>query len=221
MSLRQNNIETIVEDGIVTKDGEKLPFDVIVCATGFVIEEFPFVLRGTGPTIQQFYEAQAGPEAYLGTVVPEFPNFYMLSGPNTATGYTSVLSFNEIQLKYIMTMIKPIIDRSVSSFELTPEANREYNKKLQARFTDSIFTLCSSWYRLNKDGKVISVFPGSGIRFWWWCRRVNWSHYKTIAADASQERVQVKRSARKNTAMGISASLIAFLALAIWQTRKT
>ena len=60
-----------------------------------------------------------------------------------------------------MTMIKPVIERSVSSFELTPEANREYNSRLQARFTDSIFTLCSSWYRLNKDGKVISIFPGS------------------------------------------------------------
>jgi len=82
-------------------------------------EKFPFVLRGTGPTIQQFYEDRAGPEAYLGTVVPEFPNFYMLSGkwclflelphnhlyahgcivgPNTAVGYTSVLIFNEVQV---------------------------------------------------------------------------------------------------------------------------
>jgi len=80
ITLRSNDIGAIVEDGIVTKSGETLPFDVIVCATGFTIEEFPFALRGTGPTIQQFYEEKGGPEAYLGTVVPQFPNFYMISG---------------------------------------------------------------------------------------------------------------------------------------------
>ena len=43
-------------------------------------EKLPFALRGTGPTIQQFYEEKGGPEAYLGTVFPQFPNFYMISG---------------------------------------------------------------------------------------------------------------------------------------------
>ena len=137
-----------------------------------------------------------------------------------------------------MTMIKPIIERSVSSFELTPEANREYNNKLQARFTNSAFTLCSSWYRLNKDGKVISIFPGrlsleasynypfsnlslgSCIQFWWWCRNVNWNHYKTVAADPSQQGVQRKRSIRKGIFVGVSASLTAFLAMVTWQLGK-
>jgi hypothetical protein len=49
-------------------------------------EEFPFALRGTGPTIHQFYEEKGGPEAYLGITVPQFPNFYMISG--------KLLSFN-------------------------------------------------------------------------------------------------------------------------------
>ena len=55
------------------------------------------------------------------------------------------------KLKYIMKSIKPIVKQSI---ELTMEANKEYNKKIQARFIDSVFTLCGSWYRLNlhKDG---------------------------------------------------------------------
>jgi hypothetical protein len=65
-----------------------------------------------------------------------------------------------LKLKYIMKLIKPIVEQSMLSIELTPEANKEYNKKIQARFTDSVFTLCSSWYRLHKEGKIISVFPG-------------------------------------------------------------
>ena len=103
-------------------------------------------------------------------------------GPNTATGYTSVLLFAEVQvnlfflffvffyrglmifiifkLKYIMKLIKPNLEHSILSIELTPEANKEYNEKIQARITDSVFTLCGSWYRLHKEGKIISVFPG-------------------------------------------------------------
>ena len=43
-------------------------------------EEFPFALRGTGPTIQQFHKEKGGPEAYLGTTIPQFPNFYQING---------------------------------------------------------------------------------------------------------------------------------------------
>ena len=64
------------------------------------------------------------------------------------------------KLKYIMKLIKPILEQSVLSIELTPEANKEYNEKIQARLTDSVFSLCGSWYRLHKEGKIISVFPG-------------------------------------------------------------
>lgn len=132
-----------------------------------------------------------------------------------------------------MKLIKPVIERSVSSFELTHKANREYNTKIQARFTDSVFTQCSSWYRLNKVGRVISIFPGSFftpqkcfdiipglivllgscVHFWWWCRRVNWSHYKVVASQG----VQWKPSTFKNTVLVVFAYLIAFLALVVWQ----
>ena len=64
------------------------------------------------------------------------------------------------KLKYIMKLIKPILEQSILSIELTPEANKEYNEKIQARLTDSVFSLCGSWYRLHKEGKIISVFPG-------------------------------------------------------------
>lgn len=213
VALRSDVIESIVEDGIVTKNGQKLFFDVIVFATGFTIEEFPFTLRGTGPTIQEFYEEKGGPEAYLGTTVPQFPNFYMINGPNTATGYTSVLFFTEVQLKYIMKLIKPVLQRSILSVELTPDANKEYNKKIQARFTDSVFTLCASWYRLHKEGKIISIFPGSCITYWWWCRRVNWSHYKTVLPKRK------KHTMRANIVVGVSTSLAVILGLAAWKIK--
>lgn len=79
--------------------GEKLPFDVIACGTGFVTvslanrlrhmlllgsyssqDKFPYHLRGRESTIQEFYDKHDGPLAYLGTSVPGFPNFFMING---------------------------------------------------------------------------------------------------------------------------------------------
>jgi hypothetical protein len=33
-----------------------------------------------GVTIQDYYDAHGGPTAYLGTTIPDIPNFYLLTG---------------------------------------------------------------------------------------------------------------------------------------------
>ena len=59
------------------------------------------------------------------------------------------------------------------------------------------------------------IFLGSTVRFWWWCRRVNWSHYKVVAVQGVQWK---KPSTFENsTVLVVSAYLIAFLVLAVWQ----
>lgn len=52
-----------------------------------------------GQTVQEYYDKHGAPRAYIGTTLPGFPNFYMLAGPNTATGHTSVLYAEELQVR--------------------------------------------------------------------------------------------------------------------------
>jgi hypothetical protein len=59
------------------------------------------------------------------------------------------------------------------------------------------------------------ILLGSTVRFWWWCRHVNWSHYKVVAAEGVQWKPS--SSTFKNTGLVVSAYVIAFLALAVWQ----
>ena len=48
-------------------------------------------------------EAFAGDlPSYLGTTFPYFPNFFMLTGPNTGTGHTSQVFMIECQLHYVL-----------------------------------------------------------------------------------------------------------------------
>ena len=45
------------------------------------------------------------PKAYLGTTVPGFPNLFLLLGPNTGLGHTSVVVMIEAQLDYVLDAI--------------------------------------------------------------------------------------------------------------------
>ncbi|KAJ3483527.1 hypothetical protein NLI96_g6249 [Meripilus lineatus] len=81
LDLNYDGIAGFTDDGIVTKTGEKHSFDVIIFATGFIVDKYPLKVRGVeGITLQEYYDRKGGPEAYLGVTVPGFPNFYMLGG---------------------------------------------------------------------------------------------------------------------------------------------
>ena len=41
---------------------------------------YPFPVRGRTQTIQEYYEESEGAKAYLGTTIPGFPNFFVISG---------------------------------------------------------------------------------------------------------------------------------------------
>lgn len=179
--LVYDGLAEIVEDGVLMKSGQKINLDVIILATGFVADEYAIPIRGLNDqTIQEYYDAYGAPRAYLGTTLPGFPNFYMLSGPNTATGHSSVLYSEELQIDYCLALIAPVLADEAKSFEVTPEATDSYNEKIQARLARSVFVHCNSWYRKGGDGIISSIFPGSQTRFWWWLRAPVWCHYRVV-----------------------------------------
>ncbi|KAF8888350.1 hypothetical protein BD779DRAFT_1672411 [Infundibulicybe gibba] len=214
MDVNWNGIDRITTDGILTKTGEKLAFDVMIFATGFIVDRYPINVRGSkGMTVQDYYDSQRGPRAYLGTSVPGFPNFFMLSGisflaaqyaahlkrligPNTTTGHISLIYTVEVQVNYIIKLIKPILKGDVSSFEVTSKATDVYNDMIQKRLSKSVFVSCLSWYRTGGDGRITSIFPGASTQFWWWLRRPVWSHYTAIGAGRWERRLRNQRIRR-------------------------
>ncbi|KAJ6613685.1 hypothetical protein B0H10DRAFT_2047523 [Mycena sp. CBHHK59/15] len=197
VSLNWDRIQSICDDGIITKKGDKLAFDVMIFATGFTTDRFPLPIVGnTGRTVQDYYDTQGGPKAYLGTTVPGFPNLFLLSGPNTATGHTSVILTEEIQINYIIKFVKPILDGLVHTFDVTAEATNDYNDKIHARLARSVFVGCVSWYRSGSDGKVSSIFPGPMMLYWWWLRQPQWSDYRVMATHGWDRQLRSERLKR-------------------------
>ena len=50
------------------------------------------------------------PKAYLSICMPDFPNFFMLNGPNGPVGNFSLIDIAEHQMKYIFQLIKGIAE---------------------------------------------------------------------------------------------------------------
>ncbi|KAF7353944.1 hypothetical protein MVEN_01080700 [Mycena venus] len=189
LTLNWDGIQSIREDGIVTKKGETIQVDVLIFATGFAVDRYPLAVVGdAGKTVQEYYDSQGGPKAYLGATVPGFPNLFLIGGPNLGTGHTSAILTGELETGYILQFVKPILDGLVSTFEVTAVATNEYNDLIQRRLARSVFVQCLSWYRTDGEGKVSSIFPGPMLLYGWWVRRPRWEDYIVKAPTDKWER---------------------------------
>ncbi|PPQ99174.1 hypothetical protein CVT24_009265 [Panaeolus cyanescens] len=210
LEMNWDGIDRIVQDGILTKKGETIPVDVLIFATGYSADKYQLPVVGRkGNSIQEYYDSQQGAKAYLGTTVPGFPNFFTIFGPNTATGHTSVIYTNEVQINYILQLIKPILERKISSIEVEEKATDEYDAKIQKRLSKSVFTQCLSWYRVGQTGKITNAFPGSGTTFWLWLRKPDWSHYRS-ASTTAQAQNWLKKAQQKQKVISALVKIAIF-----------
>lgn len=141
----------------------EVPADVIILGNGFETNQWlhPLKVIGKGnKDMEDLWAERGGAQAYLGIVVDHFPNFFMLFGPNTATGHTSVIFATENAVNYTLNFIKPILEGNVSSYEIKEEAERAWTKRVQDQLQKTVFRrgLCSSWY-ITADGWNSSTYP--------------------------------------------------------------
>ncbi|KAJ5149360.1 hypothetical protein N7448_000938 [Penicillium atrosanguineum] len=159
----------------------EVPADVIILGNGFETNQWlhPLKVIGKGnKDMEDLWAERGGAQAYLGIAVDQFPNFFMLFGPNTATGHTSVIFATENAVNYSLNFIKPILEGKVSSYEIKEEAERAWTKQVQDQLQKTVFRrgVCSSWY-ITADGWNSSTYPFSQIHYWLRCSFPVWRHW--------------------------------------------
>lgn len=188
-----DSITAVNATGIETVDGRHREVDVIVFCTGFYAAENILQYEIIGRDgISMAEEWADGAEAYLGTTVKHFPNFFTLVGPNTGLGHNSMIYIIESQVHYIMQALKYVRNHQVKSLCVKPEVQEAYNKEIQARLKKSIWNAgCQSWY-LTKDGKNTTLWPGFTFEYRARTRRFDPDDYALVNLDlpaAKTERV--------------------------------
>jgi cation diffusion facilitator CzcD-associated flavoprotein CzcO len=153
-ALVTSAIKRIVPEGIETEDGEVHQLDIIVFATGFKADRFvrPMTVRGRGG--RDLNELWADyPKAYLALSVPDFPNFYMLNGPNGPVGNFSLVEIAENQWKWVEQLLAPVLAGEASEVCCTQEAMEAYEASREAAAKTTVWATggCNSWY-LNSAG---------------------------------------------------------------------
>jgi cation diffusion facilitator CzcD-associated flavoprotein CzcO len=178
VSLVTSGIERIAPEGVVTRDGETHPADVLVYGTGFETTSFlaPLEIEGLGG--RKLHEQwKGGAEAYLGVAVSGFPNLFLLYGPNTNLGHNSILFMIEAQVRYIVECIAELSRSGRAFIEVRAEAQEAFNDEVQAALADTVWaSSCGSWYK-TAAGKITNNWKGFTLEYWWRMRRPDWSAF--------------------------------------------
>ena len=166
--LVTDGIKELRGDEIVTADGVARKLDVLILATGFRVTDNTFPARITGRagrTLREVWDDDSM-GGYNGTTFAGFPNLFMLAGPNTGIGHTSLVYMIEAQLPYVVGALRHMTDRGVVALDVRPDVQAAYNEMLQRKLRMSVWNTggCSSWY-LDKLGRNSTIWPDYTFNF--------------------------------------------------------
>ncbi len=161
-------IARVTPTSVVTRDGEEHPVDVIVVATGFYTTELPIAERIVGREGRSLADewAAGGMAAYKGTTVHGFPNLFLLVGPNTGQGHTSMVFIIESQVAYLRDALTTMRLHRYAAVEPRADDQQDWNADLQRRMKRTVWNTggCSSWY-LDTQGRNTILWPRTTYTF--------------------------------------------------------
>jgi cation diffusion facilitator CzcD-associated flavoprotein CzcO len=139
------------------------------------------IVGRNGSSLAERWET-TGLQAYLGTTVPDFPNLFLMAGPNTGTGHTSLVIMIEAQIEYVLRCLRYLDDHAVKTVEVRKRTVDAFNAEVQKRMSSTVWTMggCSSWY-LDKTGRNSTLWPDFSWRFTKLTRRFDPAEYLTRA----------------------------------------
>jgi cation diffusion facilitator CzcD-associated flavoprotein CzcO len=160
VSVITEQIAEITRDGVRLRDGEERHADVLVFATGFQSHGFvaPMQITGAGGrTLAQEWGER--PRAYLGMSVPDFPNMFLLYGPNTNGGTGSVIDTIEAGVNHVIAALTEMQRARARRIELRRAVAEAFDAELRAALAGTVWhTGCTSWY-VDEKGNDPNQWP--------------------------------------------------------------
>jgi cation diffusion facilitator CzcD-associated flavoprotein CzcO len=190
-ALQQPNVELVTEkivevrpDAVVTADGEAHPCDTLILGTGFRVLDNPMFEHVRGADGRSLVEhwATSGAQAYLGTTIAGFPNLFVLAGPNTGIGHTSLLVMIEAQLAYVRGALRHLDATGARSLDLRRPAMQRWTAEVQRKSKPTVWSSggCASWY-LDAEGRNGSIWPDYTYTFVRRTKRFDAESYEVVA----------------------------------------
>ena len=189
-ALMRDNVELVSDaitevrpHSIVTADGSERDVDTIIFATGFRVTDVPVadrIVNGNGVSLAEQW--RDGVSALHGSTIAGFPNLFLIIGPNTGLGHTSMIFMIESHVRYVSDAVRQIRERRLSSVQPRRPVQDAYNVVVQRQLAPSVWNSggCRSWY-LDARGHNTTLWPDFTFRFRRQTRRIDLSEYETTA----------------------------------------
>ena len=146
--------------------GTRHEVDTIIEATGFKpfdITDYVQISGRDGVRLQDVWREHV--QSFRTLMVPGFPNFFLLLGPNSATGHTSALIMIESQARFALQCLKMLERDGLRHLEPLAEATQGFNRRVQRDMSSMVFSGgCESWYTDQHDYNF-TLWPYSAFRF--------------------------------------------------------
>lgn len=196
VELITDPITSIDSDGIITSDRRRRNVDTIVYATGFRSTEFLQPTRITGRGGMQLHQQWTdGADAYLGVAVRNFPNMWMLHGPNSFITHNSNIAIKESQIGLIVRAMLLRRQSGAAALEIGEHAIAEYQQWLNHALARTIWpTGVNSWYKIPRRGnsqqRITNPWPASARAFMSYARRDPALMFVPVAAPRASQRAR-------------------------------
>lgn len=186
-ALQRDNVDVISSgvaevrgNTVIASDGTEREVDTIILATGFHVTDPPTATAVRGPDGRSMADTWGGsPQAYLGTTVAGFPNLFLLVGPNSALGHSSIIFVIEQQVHYAVEAMKHMRFHALGRIEVDRAVQEQYLARVDERLKDAVWATggCGSYY-LDATGRTSTIWPWSLPRMQHMLRRFDAEHYR-------------------------------------------
>lgn len=163
--VKADPIAEFTPNGIRLQSGAEHELDVVIFATGFDAVDGNYTridMRGrNGVTMREKWKD--GPLGYLGMMETDFPNFFMILGPNGP--FTNLPPSIETQVEWIAETIEMMEAKGSSSIEPTEAARDEWVGLCRTIADMTLFPKAESWiFGANSPGKKnVVMFYMAGL----------------------------------------------------------
>jgi len=164
VTLVTTPIARVEQDRVITDDGAEYEADVLVLATGFDVQRFLTGFEAYGRSGQSLREAwnDTDPRAYMaGLTVPDFPNLFILYGPNSQPGHGgSVVVIMEMLMHYVSDALQTMLTKDIGVLECRTDVLERYVTLVDSAHERMVWTHpgMSTYYR-NEQGRVVVIYP--------------------------------------------------------------
>jgi cation diffusion facilitator CzcD-associated flavoprotein CzcO len=189
VDLVASGLERVTRTGVVGSDGVERAVDTIIFGTGFTPTEPPVarLLHGVdGRTLAEHWDGS--PSAHRGVTVSGFPNLFLMYGPNTNLGHSSIVYMLESQATYIREALAYMTARRAAALDVDAAAQQRYASRVGGALATTVWNSggCSSWY-MDERGRNSVMWPTFTWRYRALLSTFDAENYRAIEPGAEEE----------------------------------